>query len=90
AGDHVVLTFRGDVRDTIEELARREAACCPFLDYRVETAGDAVVWTITNPRTGDDRAEADHTLDAFYELPASSSATSALTRSAISSRVDRT
>ena len=69
--DAVVLTFHGDVRDAVEDLAHREAACCPFLDYRVETTGDATVWTITNPRTGDDRAEAAATLDAFYALPLS-------------------
>jgi hypothetical protein len=63
--DAVVLTFRADARDHIEDLARREHACCPFLGYRVETAGDRVVWTIT----GDERAGAQATLDAFHDLP---------------------
>jgi hypothetical protein len=67
-GDHVVLTFRGDARDAVAELARREAACCPFLDYRIETVGDDVVWTITNPRSGADGTAAGATLDAFYAL----------------------
>jgi hypothetical protein len=66
--DDVVLTFRADARATVDELARREAACCPFLDYRVETVDGHVRWTITNPRTGDDRAEAAATLEAFYTL----------------------
>jgi hypothetical protein len=66
--DEVVLTFREDARETVAELARREAACCPFLDYRVETVDGHVVWTINNPRTGDDRAEAEQTLEAFYTL----------------------
>src|SRR5436190_4727598 len=34
----VVLSFRADpaTRAAVEDLARREAACCPFLDYRVQ------------------------------------------------------
>ena len=65
--DSVVLTFRAGAgtREAIEDLARREAACCPFLDYRIETVGNEVVWTIT----GDGRADANLTLDAFYAVP---------------------
>jgi hypothetical protein len=62
--DTVVFTFRAGAREQVEDLARREHACCPFLDYRVETAGDQVVWTIS----GDERA-APTTLDAFHSLP---------------------
>jgi hypothetical protein len=63
----VVFHLRDDpgVRETVDELARREALCCPFLGYRVESAPDAVIWTIT----GDDRASADAILDAFPDLP---------------------
>ena len=64
--DAVVLTFRADAREQVEDLARREHVCCPFLGYRVETAGDRVVWTIT----GDERAGAQATLDAFHSLGA--------------------
>ena len=69
--DSVVFTFRAEpgARETVDDLARREAACCPFLDYRVETAGDAVVWTITNAVTGDRRASVDVVLDAWQALP---------------------
>jgi hypothetical protein len=65
--DSVVFRFRADpgTRDAVEDLARREAACCPFLDYRVETAEDEVIWTIT----GDERAGIDAILDAFHALP---------------------
>jgi hypothetical protein len=65
--DTVTFAFRADrgTRAQVEDLARREAACCPFLDYRVETVGDEVVWTIA----GAQRAGADVTLDAFYALP---------------------
>jgi hypothetical protein len=69
--DSVVFRFRADsgTRDAVEDLARREAACCPFLDYRVETAEDEVIWTITNPVTGDERASVDLVLDALHALP---------------------
>jgi hypothetical protein len=69
--DAVVLSFRADpdTQRTVADLARREAACCPFLDYRVETVGDEVIWTITNPIAGDERASVDVILDAFHDLP---------------------
>jgi hypothetical protein len=69
--DSVEFRFRADpgVRETVDDLARREAACCPFLDYRVETAGDEVVWTITNVVAGDERAGIDVALDAVHALP---------------------
>ena len=69
--DTVVFSFRADagIRDAVEELARREAACCPFMDYRVETTGDEVVWTITNVVSGDERASVDVVLDALHALP---------------------
>ena len=63
----VVFALRATAgtREQVDDLARREAACCPFLDYRVETAGDEVIFTVS----GMERAEADVTLDAFYALP---------------------
>jgi len=67
--DAVVLTFHGDVRDAVEDLAHREAACCPFLDYRVETVGDEVMWTTTNVVNGDRREAVDLMLDAIHDLP---------------------
>jgi hypothetical protein len=68
------LAFRADpaTRDAVVDLARREAACCAFLDYRIEIAADELVWTITNPND----AGVDVVLDAFYaldRLPATSS-----------------
>jgi hypothetical protein len=69
--DAAVFSFRADpdVIATVSDLARREAACCPFLDYLVEVVGDEVVWTITSTITGDERAAVDVTLDAFHALP---------------------
>jgi hypothetical protein len=65
--DGVVFVFRDrpGIRERLDDLAHREHACCPFLDYRVETVGDEVIWTIT----GDDRAGVDAILDAFHALP---------------------
>jgi hypothetical protein len=67
----VAFTFRADegVRELADTLARREAACCPFVDYRVETVGDEVIWAITNPRGSEERASVEAMLDAFYTLP---------------------
>jgi hypothetical protein len=76
--DGLVLAFRADrgTREAVNDLARREAACCPFLDSRVETVGDELVWTITSPVAGDDRVTVDAILDAFYDLPRLSAAAS--------------
>jgi hypothetical protein len=63
----VVIVFRADAGAHVADLARREAACCPFLDYRVDAVGDEVVLTVTNPWPGREGANA--TLDAFYALP---------------------
>jgi len=69
--DAVVFHFRagGGTREAVEDLARREAACCPFLDYRVETVETEVIWTTTSPVAGDERASVDAILDAFHALP---------------------
>jgi hypothetical protein len=69
--DGVVFAFRvaPGTRDQVDDLARREHACCPFLEYRVETAGDEVIWTVANPVTGEARANVDAILDAFHALP---------------------
>ncbi len=59
--DSVVFWLRADpeIRASVDALVRREAACCPFLDYRVETVGDEVIWTTANPVTGEARAAVD-------------------------------
>ncbi|WP_028065999.1 hypothetical protein [Solirubrobacter soli] len=69
--DGVVFTFRADggTREALHDLARREAACCPFLDYRVEAIGDEVIWTTSNHLTGSERGSVDVFLDALYALP---------------------
>ena len=66
--DAVILAFRSDpeTRDRVLALAKREAACCPFLDYRVETAGDELHWTLAGPVDGDDRGSIGVILDGFH------------------------
>jgi hypothetical protein len=59
--DSVVFHFSPDARADVESLARREAACCSFLDYRVESAGEEVVWIIAG--------DAASVLDEFQALP---------------------
>ena len=46
----VVFTFRAGsgVLEWVEDLSEREAACCPFMAYEVESDGAIVVWTITS------------------------------------------
>ena len=67
----VVFSFRADPgrRGQLESLARREHACCPFLDFRLETIGDELIWTTANVVTGDERASIDVFLDALHDLP---------------------
>jgi hypothetical protein len=65
--DAVVLVFTADARAQVEDLARREQACCPFVDYRVEATGEQVRWTTAN--TIHDESAVDAMLDALYELP---------------------
>ena len=67
----VVFVFRSSAgtSELVAELARREAACCPFMEYRVETSGDEVIYTIADPATGAARDDVDRMLDAVYALP---------------------
>jgi hypothetical protein len=69
--DAAVFTFRAEdgIREALHDLARREAACCPFLEYRVEALGDELRWTTANRLIGPERAGIDAFLDALYALP---------------------
>ena len=70
--DGVVFALRADAqsRETVESLARREAACCPFLELRVDTVGDEVVFELIWPSvSAEQHAGADAMLDALYALP---------------------
>ncbi len=67
AGDAVVLTFsaKPGVTEWIADLARREAACCPFVTYDVTSQGRHIVWKISGPSSPTVQA----VLDQFYALP---------------------
>jgi hypothetical protein len=69
--DAVVFAFRADPgrREQLEDLARREHACCPFLDLRLEADDDELVWTTSNVLSGDEGASIDVFLDALHDLP---------------------
>lgn len=69
--DSVELYFRADPgrREQLEDLARREHACCPFLDLRLSAAGDELIWTTSNVLSGDEHGAIDAFLDALYQLP---------------------
>jgi hypothetical protein len=69
--DAVVFAFRADPGrgEQLEDLARREHACCPFLDFRLETVDDELIWTTSNVLSGDERASIDVFLDALHDLP---------------------
>jgi hypothetical protein len=62
--DAVVFVFRAESAPAVADLARREAQCCPFLEYRVEPLGDQVIWTIADPL-----GRASAILDEFHALP---------------------
>jgi pimeloyl-ACP methyl ester carboxylesterase len=69
--ESVSLYFRDEpgMRERLEDLSGREHTCCPFLDFRIETVDDELIWTTSNVVTGDERADIDRLLDAFYALP---------------------
>ena len=67
--DSVVLRFDADACEQVEDLTSREHACCPFVDYRVEVAGDEVIWTTTDPLASEERAAVVVMLDSLYALP---------------------
>jgi hypothetical protein len=64
----VTLSFhdKPGVADWVQDLARREAACCPFVDYRIERQDGRVVWTIT----GSDDPTVQAIVALWHDLPA--------------------
>jgi hypothetical protein len=56
---------KAGVAEWVVDLARREAACCPFFSYRITFASDRIVW-----RTSSQAGPAAQTiLDEFAALP---------------------
>jgi hypothetical protein len=65
--DAVVFTFaaKAGVAEWVADLARREAACCPFSTYDVQLIDDRVVWRTSSQRGPVVQAF----LDVFHGLP---------------------
>ena len=58
----VTLTFDARVASWVADLAAREAACCPFMSYRVTHDDETVRWETSGP------TQAQPILDEYYEL----------------------
>lgn len=59
------FTARAGVEAWVRDLADREAACCPFLDYTVTDHDGQVTYTIA----GDDDPTVQAILDEVHNLP---------------------
>jgi hypothetical protein len=55
------------VREWVCYLAKREAACCPFLSHEIDEEGEAIVWTIAGGLGASEMG----ILDEFLEGPTS-------------------
>lgn len=58
----VTLTFAARLASWVADLAAREAACCPFMSYRVTHDDETVRWETSGP------TQAQPILDEYYEL----------------------
>jgi hypothetical protein len=58
-GDRHVLRFRRDPRsrERLEGIVDDEAACCAFLDLRLEDDGEHLVLSVAAPQTGQPTAD---------------------------------
>ena len=56
-GRRLHLTFALGARADVEDLVRKEQACCAFLDFELSATPDAVELTITVPERAADDAE---------------------------------
>ncbi|MES1207026.1 MAG: hypothetical protein ABUS79_13900 [Pseudomonadota bacterium] len=65
--DGATFTFaaKAGVFEWVADLARREAACCPFLGHEVRRDGAHVTWRFSTQRG----ATADAVLDEVHDLP---------------------
>lgn len=63
----VTFTFdaKAGVAEWITDLARREAACCPFFTFHIEVAPDRVVWRWSSPAG----PQVQTFFDELYRLP---------------------
>jgi hypothetical protein len=64
---------RPGVREWVCDLAKREAACCPFLTYEIDEQGEEIVWTTTSGLGAAEMAILDEFLGGDQSAAASSS-----------------
>ena len=65
---------RPGVRAWVCDLAKREAACCPFLSYDIDEEGEEIVWTTAGGLGASEIA----ILDEFFDEPQSASSSDAI------------
>jgi hypothetical protein len=58
---------RPGVREWVCDLAKREAACCPFLSYEIDDEGEEIVWTTSGGLGASEMA----IFDEFFNGPES-------------------
>jgi hypothetical protein len=63
---------RPGVREWVCDLAKREAACCPFLSYEIDEQGEEIVWTLAGGLGASEMA----ILEEFLDGPESSAGSS--------------
>ena len=56
------------------DLAKREAACCPFLSYEIDEQGEEIVWTTAGGLGASEMAILDEFLDGPELIAGSSDA----------------
>jgi hypothetical protein len=49
ADNGVRFRFRPDAESEVRDLVAREQVCCPFLDFRIEVAGDVILEVTGSP-----------------------------------------
>jgi hypothetical protein len=65
---------RPGVREWVCDLAKREAACCPFLSYEIDEQGEEIVWTTAGGLGASEMAILEEFLDGPESVGVSSDA----------------
>jgi hypothetical protein len=65
---------RPGVREWVCDLAKREAACCPFLSYEIDEQGEEIVWTTAGGLGASEMAILEEFLDGPESIASSSDA----------------
>jgi hypothetical protein len=68
------FSARPGVREWVCDLAKREAACCPFLSYEIDEEGEEIVWTTAGGLGASEMDILDEFLDRHESIPSGSDA----------------